>query len=220
MDVKVYQDILSANDRLAALNRARFKENGILALNLIGSPGCGKTTLLEATLKRLVAAGLRCGVIEGDLETSRDAERIAACGVPAVQINTRGGCHLDAASVQGALAGLSLSDLDVLFIENVGNLVCPAGFDLGEAAKVVLLSVTEGEDKPSKYPTIFRNSGAAVVTKTDLLPHTDFNLDAAVRDMKAVNEGLKIFTLSVRAGIGLEEWIDWLLKRAGRRPRD
>jgi hydrogenase nickel incorporation protein HypB len=220
MQVKVYENILGANDRLAALNRSRFEENGTLVLNLIGSPGCGKTTLLEGSLKRLAAAGLRCGVIEGDLETSRDAERIAACGVPAVQINTRGGCHLDAASIQSVLPDLPLSELDVLFIENVGNLVCPAGFDLGEAAKVALLSVTEGEDKPSKYPTIFRNSGAAVITKTDLLPHTDFHMEAAIRDMRVVNPDLRIIPLSVRTGEGVDDWVNWIVDCAGKTRHD
>lgn len=217
MQVKVYQDVLDANDRIAALNRVRLESLGLLTLNLIGSPGCGKTSLLERTLQELKAAGIRCGVIEGDLETSRDAERISACGVPAVQINTKGGCHLDAASVQRVLDDLPLTEMDVLFIENVGNLVCPAGFDLGEAGKVVVLSVTEGDDKPSKYPVIFRKASAALITKSDLLSHTDFNVDAAQRDMRAVNPPLPVMLLSARTGDGIAEWMGWILARTRRR---
>jgi len=153
-------------------------------------------------------------VIEGDLETSRDAERIARLGVPAVQINTQGGCHLDAAMIQTVSDELPLNEMDVLFIENVGNLVCPADYDLGESRKVVILSVAEGDDKPSKYPYIFRAAGAAVVTKMDLLPHTDFSLEAARRDMRIANPDLVTFTLSARTGEGLDAWVEWIEKLA------
>jgi len=215
MEIKVFQNVLDANDRIAAMNRKRFTEHRLLVLNLIGSPGCGKTTLLEKTLLLLrERKAVRPGVIEGDLETSRDAERIARLGVPAVQINTQGGCHLDAAMIQTVADELPLKEMDVLFIENVGNLVCPADYDLGESRKVVLLSVAEGDDKPSKYPYIFRAAGAAVVTKMDLLPHTDFSLDAARRDMGIANPNLVTFTLSARTGEGLEAWVEWIEKLA------
>ena len=214
MKVKVFQDILEASERLAEMNRQVFAEKGILAANLIGSPGCGKTTLLQKTLEILKARGnLRPGVIAGDLETSHDAERIAACGVPVVQINTQGGCHLDAATVQAVLPDLPLHDLDVIFIENVGNLVCPATVALGETFKVALVSVTEGDEKPAKYPVVFRNAEAAVITKTDLLEHTDFSMDRATRDMHAINPSLTIFQLSAHTGEGMEEWVEWLEKR-------
>ena len=215
MEVKVYQNILEANDNLAGMNRKRFEECGILAINLIGSPGCGKTTLLEKTLAMLVERGkLRPAVVEGDLETSRDADRIARTGIPAVQINTQGGCHLNASMLMTVLSELPLSEMDLLFVENVGNLVCPASFDLGEHFKVVVLSVTEGDDKPSKYPVIFHNANVALVTKVDLLEHTDFSMDAATRDMLAVNPDLKILPLSARTGQGMDAWIELIERHA------
>jgi len=218
MRVKVFQDILDANDRLAEMNRAVFAEHHLLVLNLIGSPGCGKTTLLEKTLASLLARKkLRPGAVEGDLETSRDAERIARCGVPAVQINTQGACHLDAAMIQSVLPALPLNELDVLFIENVGNLVCPADYDLGETCKVVLLSVTEGDDKPAKYPYIFRKARAAVVTKMDLLQHTDFALDAASRDMRIAKPDIVAFQVSARTGEGMDRWLEWIESLAPRK---
>ena len=211
MEVKVFQNVLDANDRIAAMNRKRFAEHRLLTLNLIGSPGCGKTTLLEKTLLLLrERKAVRPGVIEGDLETSRDAERVARLGVPVVQINTQGGCHLDAVMIQMVLDELPLREIDVLFIENVGNLVCPADYDLGESRKVVLLSVAEGDDKPSKYPYIFRAAGAAVITKMDLLPHTDFSLETARRDMRNANPDIATFPLSARNGEGLEAWVEWI----------
>jgi hydrogenase nickel incorporation protein HypB len=214
MRVKVFQNVLEANDRLAEMNRKTFAEHKLFVLNLIGSPGCGKTTLLEKTLAALQSRGrVRPAVIEGDLETSRDAERIAKCGVPAVQINTQGGCHLDAAMIQTVLPDLPLKDINVLFIENVGNLVCPAEYDLGETHKVVALSVTEGDDKPSKYPVIFQRAQAAVVTKIDLLGHTDFSVDNAVRDMRVVHPDLLTFLLSARTGEGMDAWTEWIEKQ-------
>jgi hydrogenase nickel incorporation protein HypB len=215
MEIKVFQNVLDANDRIAAMNRRWFAEHRLLVLNLIGSPGCGKTTLLEKTLLLLQERkAVRPGVIEGDLETSRDAERIARLGVPALQINTQGGCHLDAAMIQAVSDELPLEEMDVLFIENVGNLVCPADYDLGESRKVVILSVAEGDDKPSKYPYIFRVAGAAVIAKMDLLPHTDFSLEVARRDMLIANPDLVAFPLSARTGEGLSAWVEWIERLA------
>jgi len=212
--VKVYQDILEANERLAELNRRTLDGHGVVAANLIGAPGCGKTTLLEATLARLAdRTGLRAGVIEGDLETSRDADRIARCNVPAVQINTQGGCHLDAAMLQAVLADFPLREIDLLFIENVGNLVCPADYDLGEHFKVALVSLPEGDDKPAKYPIIFRRAEAALITKMDLIEHVEFDLEEAVRHMRIANPDLAVFSLSARSGQGMDEWIGWLEAR-------
>ena len=209
MEVKVYQDILEANDSLAEMNRKKFKEQGILVVNLIGSPGCGKTTLLEKTLAALRERGnARPAVVEGDLETSRDAERIARSGVPVVQINTQGGCHLDASMLAAVLPDLPLAEINLLFIENVGNLVCPASFDIGESYKVVVLSVTEGDDKPAKYPVIFHHAEVALVTKMDLIEHTDFSLAAALRDMRSANAKLKCLPLSARTGQGMEAWME------------
>jgi hydrogenase nickel incorporation protein HypB len=207
--VAVEADILSRNNRLAAANRALFREKGILALNLVSSPGSGKTTLLERTLGQL-AADLRCAVIEGDQQTDNDARRIAATGVPVLQINTGAGCHLDAHMVCHALEHFELDNLDILFIENVGNLVCPAAFDLGEGHKVVVLSVTEGEDKPLKYPHMFRAADLMLINKTDLLPHLEFDLEACRRAARSINPGITIMELSARAGEGMSAWYAWL----------
>lgn len=210
VDIRLEKNVFEENDRVAAANRALFREHGVLAVNLIGSPGSGKTTLLEATLHLLLESGMRPGVIEGDLETSRDAERIRALGVPAVQINTRGGCHLDAAQVSRALQEMPLDALEVLFIENVGNLVCPTAYDLGERAKVIVLSVPEGHDKPAKYAGAFHRAAAVVVSKSDLLPHTDFDMAAAREDLAAINPGILVLPLSARTGEGMDAWVGWL----------
>jgi hydrogenase nickel incorporation protein HypB len=207
--VAVEADILSRNNRLAAGNRALFREKGILALNLVSSPGSGKTTLLERTL-RDVGEEFRCAVIEGDQQTDNDARRIAATGVPVQQINTGASCHLDAHMVGHALEQFELDNLDILFIENVGNLVCPAAFDLGEAHKVVVLSVTEGEDKPLKYPHMFRVADLLLINKTDLLPHLEFDLEACLRAARSINPGIAILELSARSGEGMEAWYAWL----------
>lgn len=212
VDVPLEKSVFEANDRIAAENRASLRERGIKAVNLIGSPGSGKTTLLEATLRRLKAAGVRPAVVEGDLETSRDAERIQALGIPAVQINTRGGCHLDANQVRGALRELPLGAVDVLFIENVGNLVCPMEYDLGEQAKVIVLSVAEGHDKPIKYAGAFHLCAAVVISKSDLLPHTDFDLDAARGDLRRINPDIVVMPLSARTSEGMDGWLDWLAR--------
>lgn len=212
--IPVVARILEANDRMAGENRRRLAAAGVRAVNLISSPGAGKTTLLEATVPRL-AGRIRAGVIVGDVATTRDGERIAALGVPVVQITTGtmgGACHLEAAAVRRALDRIDLSRLDLLFIENVGNLVCPAEFDLGEGAKVTLLSVAEGEDKPLKYPQAFRAAALAVVTKIDLVGPLGFDLSALRGNLRKVHPRLTVMELSARTGEGMEAWIDWLVQ--------
>ena len=215
--VQIEQDVLGENDAQAALNRQRFAAQGLLVLNLVSSPGSGKTTLLVKTIERL-SARQRIGVIEGDQQTSRDAERIQATGALAVQINTGKGCHLDARMVTGALDTLPLDALDILMIENVGNLVCPAAFDLGEACKVAILSVTEGEDKPLKYPDMFRAARLMLLNKCDLLPHLEFDVAQAMAHARRVNPDIEIMQISATSGVGFEQWLDWLEQaRAARR---
>ncbi len=207
--IVVETDILAKNNRLAAGNRALFRSKGVFALNLVSSPGSGKTTILERTLRDL-AAKVGCGVIEGDQQTDNDAARIAATGVPAVQINTGAGCHLDAHMVSHALERFDLERLDLLFIENVGNLVCPASFDLGEHHKVVVLSVTEGEDKPLKYPQMFRAADVMLINKTDLLPYLEFDLERCKEMARRVAPEIVIFEVSARSGEGMADWYGWL----------
>ena len=209
MEIKVLRNVLEANDAIAAENRRLLKERGIRTINLIASPGAGKTTLLELTLEALKGE-FRMAVVEGDIAGSADAERIGRHEVPVVQINTDGGCHLNASMVRLALDSLPLDGLQLLFIENVGNLVCPAGFDLGEDSKVVILSVAEGDDKPEKYPLIFERSSAMVLNKIDLLGMVDFNLEKAKARARTTHPGLPVFELSARTGEGLEAWLDWL----------
>jgi hydrogenase nickel incorporation protein HypB len=207
--IAIEEDILAKNNRLASFNRALFREKGIFVLNLVSSPGSGKTTLLERTLRDL-AGRFRFAVIEGDQQTDNDAQRIAATGVPARQINTGAGCHLDAHMIMHGTEGFDLDNLDVMLIENVGNLVCPAAFDLGENHKVVVLSVTEGEDKPLKYPQMFHNSTVMLLNKTDLLPHLDFDVARCKEYAKQVNSGITIFEVSARTGEGMDQWYHWL----------
>lgn len=207
--VSIEEDILSKNNRLASVNRALFKEKGIFALNLVSSPGSGKTTLLERTLLEL-SNKLRFAVIEGDQQTDNDARRIAATGVPVRQINTGTGCHLDADMIMHGTGDFDLDNIDILMIENVGNLVCPAAFDLGEHHKIAVLSVTEGEDKPLKYPQMFRNASVMLLNKTDLLPHVDFDIEACKRYARRVNPHILIFEVSARSGKGMEAWYRWL----------
>ncbi|MEW5905141.1 MAG: hydrogenase nickel incorporation protein HypB [Pseudomonadota bacterium] len=207
--VKLEQDILSENDRHAQANRRHFQQHGMLVLNLMSSPGSGKTTLLVRTLEAL-RDSCALAVIEGDQQTEQDAERIRATGVPAVQINTGKGCHLDAQMVGRALPELPLPQGGMLFIENVGNLVCPAGFDLGEAAKVVVLSVTEGEDKPLKYPDMFRAASLMLLNKCDLLPYLSFDVDQAEAYARRVNPALRIIRISATTGVGMADWLAWL----------
>lgn len=212
MQIPVVRNILEANEKLAAQIRKGMAEKGILVLNMISSPGAGKTSLLERTLTDL-APKFRMAVIEGDLQTDNDARRVAETGAQAVQINTEGGCHLNSAMILEALASLDLKDLDILFIENVGNLVCPVEFDCGEDAKVAVLSVTEGDDKPEKYPLLFNLAGAMVLNKVDLLPFVDFDSERAANFARRMNPDLEIFPVSCRNGDGLQAWYDWLEKK-------
>jgi hydrogenase nickel incorporation protein HypB len=216
MKVKVVTNILKANARIADENRRLLHEAGVRTVNVMSSPGAGKTTLLARTIRDL-GGRIRFGVIEGDIQGTHDAEVISALGVPVVQINTGGGCHLDANMVNSVLADLPLPELDLLVIENVGNLVCPADFDLGEDAKVMLLSVAEGDDKPLKYPAMFRSSAALLVTKTDLAPHLDVSLEKIRRDASGLNPALEILEVSSRTGAGLEPWYAWLEGRLAPR---
>ena len=213
--VQIEQDILGHNNAHAARNRTRLAERGIFALNLVSSPGSGKTTLLCRTIAA-IAGRFPVAVIEGDQQTSNDADRIRASGAPAVQINTGKGCHLDAAMVGGALERLDPAPDSVLFIENVGNLVCPAAFDLGEAYKVVILSVTEGEDKPLKYPDMFHEAAMMILTKTDLLPHLDFDVAACIANARRVNPDIVVIELSAKSGEGLDTWLAWIGEGARR----
>jgi hydrogenase nickel incorporation protein HypB len=235
--IQLEADVLGANNRIAAANRAHFLAHGVRAYNLVSSPGSGKTTLLCATIEALRrrAPGLPLAVIEGDQQTSHDADRIRATGAPAIQVNTGKGCHLDAPMVAEAFARLPIHghahvhphghphDHDLghapdpgalLFIENVGNLVCPAMWDLGEAAKVAILSVTEGEDKPLKYPDLFAAAQLMVIHKTDLLPHVDFDVARCIAYAQRVNPGVEVLLVSSRSGVGMDAWLDWLLQPA------
>lgn len=215
MEIIVGRPLLEGNERRAAELARLFREAGVLTLNLISSPGAGKTSLLERTLTAL-GGELRMGVIEGDLQTDNDARRVAATGAKAVQINTQGGCHLDASMVLEAVASLSVRELDILFIENVGNLVCPVEFNCGEDHKIALLSVAEGDDKPEKYPLLFHLASVLLLNKTDLLPYVDFDLERASAFARAANPALRILPVSCRgAGQGLEAWYDWLRAEAG-----
>lgn len=215
MEIKLMKNILGANDEVAALNRKMFAECGVIVMNLMGSPGSGKTTLLEKTLARL-ADKIKVAVIEGDLFTAKDAERIERQGVDVIQINTAGGCHLDAPMIQKACASLDLSAIDLLIVENVGNLVCPAEFDIGENFKAVVLSITEGDDKPLKYPLIFKESEVTLLNKIDLLPFTNFDLQSAREDLTTLHPTIKIFETSCTKGAGLDDWAAWLLGKAAR----
>ncbi|HEY8537252.1 MAG TPA: hydrogenase nickel incorporation protein HypB [Steroidobacteraceae bacterium] len=210
--VKLERDILEKNNEFARANRAWFAAHGVQVLNLVSSPGSGKTTLLVKTIEAL--RGVRpVAVIEGDQETALDAQRIRATGAPAIQINTGKGCHLDAHMVGHALERLPVARGSLLLVENVGNLVCPAAFDLGEAHKVAVLSVTEGEDKPLKYPDMFRAASLMLLNKCDLLPHLDFDIDAAIAYAKRVNPSLEIIRVSARTGEGMADWLEWIERR-------
>jgi hydrogenase nickel incorporation protein HypB len=211
--VELRRGILKKNDELAAGLRGRYAEGGVLVLNLVSSPGTGKTAFLEWTLRELRARGNRVAALVGDLETDNDARRLAASGAPVRQINTHGICHLDADMVGKHLdgwEGVELGSLDYLFIENVGNLVCPSSYDLGEGIRVALLSVTEGEDKPLKYPTLFNSADAAVITKMDLAAPCGFDRELALRNINEIRPGIRIFETSVKSRMGMEEWLGYL----------
>ncbi len=221
-EIRVEERVLSRNEQVARENRRLLRSLGAYAVNLISSPGSGKTTLLEATLRRL-AGTARVAVIEGDVQTRNDAERIEATGVPVEAIVTGGGCHLDAAMVGRALralAGRLPGGADLVVIENVGNLVCPSSYDLGEDEKVALVSVTEGEDKPLKYPALFHNAAVLLITKVDLLPHLRFDLEALTRNALAVNPELRVFPVSAQEGTGMDAWVRYLLTRGPETSRD
>ncbi len=214
MKIKVLTDILQANDAIATENKQMLEDHKILTLNMMSSPGAGKTTLLEKTLE-LYLNKRRIGVIEGDIATSRDAERLERFGIPVIQINTGSACHLDANMIKKALLNLDLSLIDLLFIENVGNLVCPAEFKVGEDHKVVVLSVTEGDDKPLKYPLMFRESSLLLLNKIDLLPYTNFNIQEARKNALQINPSLDVIEISCSTGEGLDLWLNWLEERRG-----
>jgi hydrogenase nickel incorporation protein HypB len=213
-EVSIVRNVLEANDKLADELRATFKARKILCLNLMSSPGAGKTTLLERTLTDLKDE-FRMAVVEGDLQTDNDARRVAATGAQAVQINTEGGCHLDSGMVLEAIKSLDLDAVDILFVENVGNLVCPAEFEVGEDYKVTLLSVAEGDDKPEKYPLMFHISAVMLLNKIDLLPYVDFDLAKAEGHARKLNKDIEVFPVSARNGENMQVWYDWLrAKRA------
>lgn len=212
MKISVMTDILEANDRIAIVNRKVFDEHQNLVINLMSSPGAGKTTLLERTSEALMGK-FRLGVIAGDIETTRDSERLQKYQLPVVQLTTGTACHLDANMIASALPHLDLSQIDILFIENVGNLVCPAEFKVGEDFKVMILSVTEGDEKPLKYPLMFRESVLLLINKIDLLQHTNFNLEEAKANARRVNPDLEIMDICGTTGQGIEAWISWLSQR-------
>ncbi len=216
MKISVVRNILEANDRIAQQNRDLFTENGLLVINLMSSPGAGKTSLLEKTIDAL-KDDVGIGIIEGDIQSTQDAERIARKGVPAVQINTGGECHLDGNMIRDAFEEFDFEKMDLLIVENVGNLVCPAEFKVGEDFKAMILSVTEGDDKPSKYPLMFRESKVLLINKIDLLPYVDCSLDRIKEDSLKINPDLSIFQISCKTGEGLEEWYEWLRERVKNR---
>jgi hydrogenase nickel incorporation protein HypB len=212
MQIKVMENILDRNDQIAAEVHNRLSAAGILVLNLLGSPGCGKTSLLENTIRALKGK-ISMAVIEGDLFTAKDAERIEQHGIPVVQINTAGGCHLDANMVKSALDCMDLAGLDMIIIENVGNLVCPAEFNIGEDCKVTVLSITEGDDKPLKYPLVFKEASAVILNKVDLLPYTNFDMESAVKDITGINPNVMLLKASCQNDTGLSEWYNWIIEQ-------
>ena len=215
--ITIERKVLGKNDEIARQNRELLHQNGVFAFNIVSSPGAGKTSILERTIERL-RDSVRIAVIEGDVQTDLDARRVARYGVPAVQIVTHGGCHLEAKLVQDALEAIDLTALEALVIENVGNLVCPANYDLGEALKVVLVSTTEGDDKPLKYPGMFRNASVLVINKIDLLPYVPCDLAALRRNALQINPALRVFETSCTTKAGIPEWCEWIRSQSGRRP--
>lgn len=217
MEIKVLKDILSANDKRAEENRALLNSHNILAVNITASPGAGKTSLILETVNRL-KMGIKIGVVEGDVSSSLDAEMVAKEGVPVVQINTGGTCHLDATMVASAFDNLPLEEIELLLIENVGNLICPAAFALGEDLNVLISSVPEGDDKPHKYPVMFSKAHLVVLNKIDLLPHVLFDVPAFTEAVKGLNSGVEIFEVSCKTGQGIKRWTSWLSNRLNKRP--
>jgi len=215
--ITIERKVLEKNDEIADQNRALLKRHGILAINLVSSPGAGKTSLVERTLEGL-GKRLKVGVIEGDVQTDLDARRVERYGVPVVQIVTNGGCHLEAKLVQDALSQIELRDLDLLIIENVGNLVCPANYDLGEAMKAVVLSTAEGDDKPLKYPGMLRNASVVILNKIDLLPYLNCNLAELKSNALQINSRLEVFETSCTTSAGIPRWCDWLMTKGARKP--
>ena len=218
MKVSVVRNILEANERIAEQNKALFRQHHLLVVNLMSSPGAGKTSLLEKTIDAL-KKDLRIGVIEGDIQSTSDAERIARKGVPAVQINTGGACHLDGNMIRETFQEFDFSRLDLLVVENVGNLVCPAEFKVGEDFKAMILSVAEGDDKPSKYPLMFHESKVLLVNKIDLLPYVDCSVEKIIKDSLHINPELAIFQVSCKTGEGLDDWYRWLRERVKEKSR-
>lgn len=212
MEIKVAKDLLSNNNQLAEDNRQIFDKYNVFTINLMGSPGSGKTTLLERTIES-AKNKVKMAVIEGDIFTSKDAQRIERHSIPVKQINTGGGCHLDALMIKKVVTNFNLEEIDLMVIENVGNLVCPVEFNLGEDVKIAVLSVIEGDDKPLKYPLIFRESEAVILNKVDLLPYCDVNFQQMKDDILAINPQIKIFEISSRLGEGITAWVNWLLTR-------
>ncbi|MGD0022198.1 MAG: hydrogenase nickel incorporation protein HypB [Smithellaceae bacterium] len=212
MKVSVVKNVLDANDRIAAENRELFDKNKVYVINLMSSPGAGKTTLVERTIVALKNK-CRIGVIEGDIQDTYDADRVAKLNIPVVQINTGGACHIDGNMIREALPTFNLAKTDLLIVENVGNLVCPAEFKIGENVKIMLLSTPEGADKPAKYPLMFQESAALLINKIDLMPYVDFDLAKAKRDALSLHKDLKIFEISCKTGVGLDGWIKWLTDR-------
>jgi hydrogenase nickel incorporation protein HypB len=217
-EVSVEKNVLDENTRNAQANREQFAKRGVFVLNLMSGAGAGKTTLLEKTAQALKGR-LRMAIIAGDLETRRDADRLAQHGIAVTQINTGGACHIEAHQIAKACEQFDLSQLDLLIIENVGNLVCPAEFDLGETGRAMILSCTEGHDKPGKYPLMFKESQLMILSKVDLLPHTNFSVDAAIADARALNPKLEVLQLSSRTGEGLDAWYRWLEAKAAAAKR-
>ncbi|MBT3311387.1 MAG: hydrogenase nickel incorporation protein HypB [Desulfobacterales bacterium] len=215
MEIKVAQKMLDANDEMARHNRLLFKEKNVFVINIMSSPGSGKTTLLEKTLGR-IQPDINCGIIVGDICTKNDAERILKTGAPAIQINTDafgGECHLSAGSIEKAASDFNLEEMDLLIVENVGNLVCPAEFDIGEDVRVVVLSVTEGEDKPLKYPLMFRESSLALLNKIDLLPYLDYDIGLTKKYITRINAEMPVIEISSKTLEGFDQWIEWLKNR-------
>ena len=219
MEIKVVRKVLDANDRMAEQNRALFKDKGVFVINVMSSPGSGKTTILEHTLTNIMP-GIKRAVIVGDVSTTHDADRLVKSGAPVVQVNTDafgGDCHLAAHVIENAASQLDLDNIDLLIVENIGNLVCPAEFDIGEDVKVVVLSVTEGEDKPVKYPLMFRVCDSAILNKIDLLPYLDYEKDLAVESIHKIHPNMPVFEMSAKTGDGFDAWIDWLKQQVSKK---